>query len=166
MTLRDGVPQLVVFEEEHRALRRILARVHADSRARAVLLLDVNGQLVAEWGDTSGLDVTSFCSLAASNIAATASMARLVGENDFTILFHQGKRDSIHISLIGNLVILAVIFGTEASLGMVRLRVRRAGGEIEQVLRRILGRMRSASRPAAGPLADITDQDIDELFRF
>ncbi len=166
MSLREGIPQLVVFEEEHRDLRRILARIHSDSRARAVLLLDVNGQLVAEWGDTSGLDVTSFCSLAASNIAATASMARLVGEKDFTILFHQGKRDSIHISLIGDRVILAVIFGVEASLGMVRLRVRRAGVEIEGVLRRILARMRLDDRLDVDPLCDITDQDIDELFRF
>jgi len=166
VSLREGVPQLVVFEEEHRDLRQILARIHSHSRARAVLLLDVNGQLVAKWGDTSGLDVTSFCSLAASNIAATASMARLVGEKDFTILFHQGKRDSIHISLIGDRVILAVIFGAEASLGMVRLRVRRAGAEIEAVLRRILSRMRLDDRLDVDPLCDITDQDIDELFRF
>ncbi len=166
MSLREGIPQFVVFEEEHRDLRRILARVHAESRARAVLLLDTNGQLIAEWGDTSGLDVTSFCTLAASNIAATATMARLVGEKDFTILFHQGKKDSIHISLIGQRVILAVIFGREASLGMVRLRVRQAAGAIEGVIRRVLARMRVDDRMDVDPLCEITDKDIDDLFSF
>ncbi len=166
MSLNEGIPQLIVYEEEHREVSRILARVHAESRGRAVLLLDVNGQLIAEWGNTAGLDVTAFCSLAASNIAATATMARLLGDNDFTILFHQGKEDSIHISLIGDRVILAVIFGKEASLGMVRLRVRRAAQEIEGVVERIIQRMSLQDRLDVDPLCEITEQDIDELFSF
>ena len=166
MSLNEGIPQLIVYEEEHREVSRILARVHAESRGRAVLLLDVNGQLIAEWGNTAGLDVTAFCSLAASNIAATATMARLLGDNDFTILFHQGKEDSIHVSLIGDRVILAVIFGKEASLGMVRLRVRRAAQEIEGVVERIIQRMSLQDRLDVDPLCEITEQDIDELFSF
>lgn len=166
MSLREGVGQLVVFEEEHRALRSVLARVHADSHARAVLLIDTNGQLVADVGNVADLDVTSFASLTASNIAATASMARLVGEKDFTILFHQGERDSIHISLVGQRAILAVIFGKEASLGLVRLRVRKAGTEIEDVVQRILRRMSLKDRMDLNPFCEITEKDIDDLFAF
>lgn len=165
MSLREGIGQLVVFEEEHRDLRGILARIQVESRAKSVLLIDANGQLVVEWGDTEGLDLTSFCTLAASNLAATASMARLVGEQDFTLLFHQGVKDSIHISLIGQ-VILAVIFGHEASLGMVRLRVRKAAGEIEAVIERVLKRMRLEDRLDLNPLCEITEEDIDDLFSF
>ncbi|GAB4281914.1 MAG: roadblock/LC7 domain-containing protein [Deferrisomatales bacterium] len=160
---REGIPHLVVFEEEHRALRALLSRVHGEARARAVLLMDANGQLVAEWGDTAGLDVTAFCSLAASNLAATATMARLVGERDLTIVFHQGRSDSIHLSLIGK-VILAVIFGKDASLGMVRLRVRRVSEEIRAVVDRAVERMRG--EPAAASLGDVTEEDIEGLLRF
>lgn len=166
MSLKDGVGQLVVYEQEHEELKSILARAHSESRARAVLLIDANGQLVADWGETDGLDVTSFSTLAASNIAATATMAKLVGENDFTLLFHQGKEDSIHISLIDQKVILAVIFGKEASLGLVRLRVRKAAREIEDVLVRILHRMSIQDRLDLNPLCEITEEDIDELFKF
>lgn len=166
MSLREGIPQFVVYEEEHRDLGKILSRVYAESRAKAVLLIDVNGQLLNEWGDTAGLDLTSFCSLAASNIAATATMARLVGEKDFTILFHQGKTDSLHISLIGQKVILVVIFGNDASLGLVRLRVRKAAEQVEEVLRRILQRMKIEDRLDLNPLSEVTEQEIDKLFSF
>jgi predicted regulator of Ras-like GTPase activity (Roadblock/LC7/MglB family) len=166
VSLRDGIPRFVVFDEEHRELRRILLRIHTESRAKAALLIDANGQLMVECGNTAELDVTSFCSLAASNIAATASMARLVGEKDFTILFHQGKRDSLHISLIGGRLILAVIFGNEASLGLVRLRARKAAVHIEAVLDRIVRRMALEDRLDIDPLCDITEEDIDGLFSF
>lgn len=166
MSLLEGVGQLVVFEEEHGALRSVLARIHAETRARAVLLIDTNGQLVADVGDTADLDITAFSSLTASNIAATASMARLVGEKDFTILFHQGEKDSIHISLVGQRAILAVIFGKEASLGLVRLRVRKTAAEIDGVVKRILRRMTLRDRLDLNPFCEITDQDIDDLFSF
>lgn len=166
MSLAEGIPQLVVFEEEHRALRAALARAHADSRARAVLLIDTNGQLLADHGSTEGFDLIGFASLTASNIAATASMARLVGEKDFTILFHQGEKDSIHISLVGQRAILAVIFGKDASLGIVRLRVRKAAVEIEEIIQRILRRMSLKDRLDLNPLCEITDKDIEDLFSF
>lgn len=166
MSLRDGIAQLVIYEEEYAELKSVLARVHADANAKTVLLLDTHGQLVADHGDTRGLDLISFCSLAASNIAATATMAELVGEKDFTLLFHQGKNDSIHISLIGTRAILAVIFGNDASLGLVRLRVRRAAEEIQQVVARIVRRMSLNDRLDLSPLCEITEKDIDELFSF
>ena len=74
MSLNEGIPQLVIFDEEYQKFRQILRLVYAESRARAVLLIGSAGQLIADWGDTSDLDVTSFCSLTASNIAATATM--------------------------------------------------------------------------------------------
>lgn len=166
MSLREGIPQLVVFDEEYQKFRQILRLVHTESRARCVLLLGTSGQLVAEWGDTSELDLDSFCSLTASNIAATASLAELVGEEDFTLLFHQGKEDSIHISLIGERVILAVIFGKEVPLGLVRLRVRKAGQIIQKVVDMVLSRMKLEDRMHLNPLCEITEQDIDELFSF
>lgn len=166
MSLREGIPQLVVFDEEYQRFRDILQVVHGESRARSVLLIGSNGQLIADWGDTTELDVTSFCSLTASNIAATAGLAELVGEEDFTLLFHQGKEDSIHISLIGERLILAVIFGSDVPLGLVRLRVRKAAQFIQEVVDTVMEKMRLKDRWDLNPLGEITEQDIDDLFKF
>jgi len=62
--------------------------------------------------------------LTAGNIAATGGLAKLIGEREFSILFHEGERDNLHISIVGQRVILVVIFDQKSSLGLVRLRVK------------------------------------------
>ena len=44
-----------------------------DSNARAVLVIDKNGQAIARAGETEQLDVTSLSSLTAGNVAATGA---------------------------------------------------------------------------------------------
>ena len=149
---------------EQQALLAALARVHLASGARALLLIDVGGRLLAEVGETKDLDVAAFASLTARNIATTAALARLVGEEDFSILFHQGRKDSIHISLLGDSAILAVIFGRSASLGMVRLRVGKAAAEIQRIVQKLQRRRSLPGRLESSPLCDITERDIDEFF--
>ena len=104
-----------------------------DSSARAVFLIDKNGQQIAAGGDVENFDTTSLASLTAGNVAATDGLARLIGEREFSILFHVGERDHIHISIVGKQAILLVIFDERSSLGLVRLRVKRASAEMENI---------------------------------
>jgi hypothetical protein len=101
-------------------------------------------------------------------VAATDGLARLIGEKEFSILFHEGERDNIHISIVAQRVILVVIFDERSSLGLVRLRVKKASGELNDVFGRIMSKV-ERERAAAGaafesPFAEITDDDIDSLF--
>jgi len=54
--------------------------------------VDKNGQLIASAGDTHNIDTTALASLTAGNIAATGGIARLLGEREFSILFHEGRK--------------------------------------------------------------------------
>ena len=111
---------------------------------------------------TENLDTTSLASLTAGNIAATGGLAKLIGEKEFSILFHEGEKDNLHISIIGGRVILVVIFDTRSSLGLVRLRVKKASDELNRIFD---GLMKKVQVPGAGsPFAEITDDDIDNLF--
>src|SRR3990172_11228686 len=101
---------LIMYEEEFRKIDGELQRLYQQTNAKVVFLVDKNGQLIASAGDTHDIDTTSLASLTAANIAATGGIARLLGEREFTILFHEGAKDNIHISLIGQRVILVVIF--------------------------------------------------------
>jgi predicted regulator of Ras-like GTPase activity (Roadblock/LC7/MglB family) len=101
---------LVMYEEEFRKIDEELKKLHQQTNAMVVFLVDKNGQLIASAGETRDIDTTSLASLTAGNIAATGGIARLLGEKEFTILFHEGEKDNIHISLIGQRVILVVIF--------------------------------------------------------
>ena len=81
----------------------------------------LNGMVLASSGETDRLDSTSLASLVAGEIAATGGLAKLIGEKDFSVLFHEGVKDNLHISLVAGRVILVVIFDKRSSLGLVRL---------------------------------------------
>jgi predicted regulator of Ras-like GTPase activity (Roadblock/LC7/MglB family) len=159
---------LVIYDEEFQKIRQALQRLLQDASANLVFLVDKNGQQIAAVGDMSSLDTTSLASLTAGNVAATDGLARLIGEKEFSILFHEGEKDNIHISIVAGRVILVVIFDDRASLGLVRLRVRRATAELEIVFEEIARKVESErlSRPEEleAPFSEITDDDIDRLF--
>ncbi|MBI4481948.1 MAG: roadblock/LC7 domain-containing protein [Acidobacteria bacterium] len=158
---------ILLYDEEYQQIKSIIGRLHAEAVARVVFLVDKNGAQLAAWGEVEKLDTTSLASLTAGNVAATDGLARLVGEKEFSILFHEGEHDNIHISVVGGRLILVIIFDDRSSLGLVRLRVKKAAADLEAVLGRIQDKIRLAEeehRPAS-PLAEITDEDIDKLFR-
>ena len=100
--------------------------------------------------------------MAAGNIAATGGLAQLIGEREFSNLFHEGDRDNIHITLVDGRVILVIIFDKRSSLGLVRLRVKRASEEVKRVFTEM--EKESQASEEASILDEITDDDIDNLF--
>lgn len=159
-------PDLVMYEEEYQQIKEILSRLQKDSNAKLVFLVDKNGQQIAAHGDMKGVDATSLASLTAGNVAATDGLAKLIGEKEFSILFHEGERDNIHISLVAQRVILVVIFDEKSSLGLVRLRVKKASSELEKVFEVIVrkSQQEQGALKFDSPFAEITDEDIDSLF--
>ena len=156
-------PQMVMYNEEFQQISAVCERLAREANAKIVFLVDKNGQLIASIGATQDLDTTSLASLTAGNIAATGGLAKLIGEKEFSILFHEGERDNLHISVIGGRVILVVIFDTRSSLGLVRLRVKKASDELNKIFDGLLKKVQ-APGAAGSPFAEITDDDIDNLF--
>lgn len=156
---------LVMYEEEFNRISALLQRLKVDASAKIVFLVDKNGQQIAGAGEIEAVDTTSLASLTAGNVAATDGLAKLIGEKEFSILFHEGRKDNIHISIVGQRLILVVIFDERSSLGLVRLRVRKASQEIERVLSEMETKAQEmGAEEAASPFAEITDDDIDALF--
>ncbi len=159
---------LVMYEEEFRKIDSELRKLHQQSNAKVVFLVDKNGQLIASAGETHDMDTTSLASLTAGNIAATGGIARLLGEKEFTILFHEGEKDNIHISLIGQRIILVIIFDRRSSLGLVRLRVKKASETLVKIFDEITQKVekeKSEGKIEESIFAEISDEDIDNLFR-
>ena len=156
---------LVMYEEEFVVIKHLLNTLRMDASAKIVFLVDKNGQQIADAGEVDLVDTTSLASLTAGNVAATDGLAKLIGEKEFSILFHEGRKDNIHISIVGQRLILVVIFDERSSLGLVRLRVRKASADLERVLNEMetkaadIGTVETIS-----PFAEITDDDIDALF--
>jgi predicted regulator of Ras-like GTPase activity (Roadblock/LC7/MglB family) len=155
-------PQNVLYEAEYHRIQRVVDDLVRLANARVVFVVDKNGQLIAASGEVDDLDTTSLASLTAGNIAATGGMAKLLRENEFATQFHEGKNAHIHIQLVGNRVILVVIFDSKSSLGLVRLRVRKTTEELATIFENMNNR--PVDTAVGSPFAEITDEDIDNLF--
>ncbi|MDX2438304.1 MAG: roadblock/LC7 domain-containing protein [Acidobacteriota bacterium] len=154
-----------MYEEEFDRIKLLLDTLRMDASAKIVFLVDKNGQQIAGAGEVNLVDATSLASLTAGNVAATDGLAKLIGEKEFSILFHEGRKDNIHISIVGHRLILVVIFDERSSLGLVRLRVRKASAEVERVLNEMETKSQMVGAvETLSPFAEITDDDIDALF--
>ncbi len=157
---------LVMFEEEYKQLQEIISRLQADSSSKVVFLVDKNGQQIAAAGDVRSIDATSLASLTAGNVAATDGLAKLIGEKEFTLLFHEGEKDNLHISIVGKRGILVVIFDMNSSLALVRLRVKKTSRDLQEIFEKVEQRAQNVVGDASfeSPFSEITDEDIDKLF--
>ncbi|HWO05565.1 MAG TPA: roadblock/LC7 domain-containing protein, partial [Methylomirabilota bacterium] len=112
----------------------VLLHFLGESGAMEALLIDRSGQLLARGGASRSLDTVSLSALAAGAFSSTAAMARLLGETEFTMLFHQGVKESIHVAAVDEHAILLAIFDSRTTVGMVRLFAKEAGTAIGAIL--------------------------------
>ena len=100
-----------------------------------VIYMDMAGNTIAKHDNgKSHLDSTAFAALAAGNFAAVDAMAKLVGESEFSLLFHKGEKSSIHFSKVNDDTLLIAMFNTDISLGLVRLKVAETIKAINDIL--------------------------------
>ena len=159
-------PLMVMYDEEFKQINSVLEKLLREANAKVIFLVDKNGQLISGVGETERFDTTSLASLTAGNIAATGGLAKLIGEKEFSILFHEGEKDNLHISIVAGRVILVVLFDTRSSLGLVRLRVKKASEELAGIFDRLMQKAEEKEKSGESdfPFAEITDDDIDNLF--
>ena len=153
--------QTVLFEEDSKRLSQACIKLQQQAYARAVFLLDKDGQLLASEGETANIDTTSLASLTAGNIAATGGLAKLLGEREFPVQVHEGERESIHISLVGERLILVILFDERSSLGLIRLKLKHTYNDILEISRDIFNKSNGEVKSV---FSEITDDDIDDFF--
>lgn len=154
---------ILIREQRYHQIKALLARLRLDASARLVALVDKDGQQIAVHGELAELDTTSLASLVAGNVAATGGMAKLIGEREFPTLSHEGERESIHISVIGR-VLLVVVFDDRSSLGLVKLRSKQISQELAQAFADVERDSESSAANGSLPFGEITDEEIDSLF--
>lgn len=125
--------RLVFYEAEMTRIREVLNDLLRLSNASCALLVDKEGHLVAQHGNAEALSADTISALVAGSFAATREMARLLGEDEFSVMFHQGQRDNIQLNLVGDRTILTVIFDDRTTVGMVRLYANEASARLADV---------------------------------
>ncbi|MBW1898841.1 MAG: roadblock/LC7 domain-containing protein [Deltaproteobacteria bacterium] len=122
-------------EKQFDLIERILDEALIDLGVHSVLLIDLAGNIIVNLDDGKTThDIYSLAALSAGNYGAVNAMAEIIGEEEFSLLFHKGERESIHFSKVNGDLLLVTIFGQDVSLGFLRLKVAEATQKIMDLM--------------------------------
>ena len=127
---------MVVFDGNKLDLiERILVEELINLGVGSVLLIDMAGNVIINLDDgKTKYDVYALAALAAGNFGAVSEMAKIIGEKEFSLLFHKGEKESIHFSKVGEGQLLITVFGKDVTLGFLRLKVAEAVEKIQGLI--------------------------------
>jgi len=133
---------IIIYEGDKAKLEAILTGFIEESSARLAMIVDNGGMILTRIGDFNGIDIQPLAALTAGSYASTQALAKVIGENEFTGVTHQGKRNSIYISMVANFGLLVVVFDANTTIGMVRLSARDTAKKLGPVIAGIISRSR------------------------
>ena len=124
---------LILTKDKIGKLEDIISDEILDSGADFVMIIDLSGNLILQKGTLEMDDSFSLAALSAANFAATAQIAKLIGEEDFSLLFHKGDKKNIHFSRLGKDYIILTLFDENVSLGLIRLKLNGAVMQLSKI---------------------------------
>lgn len=128
---------LVLGRVELESIDKILMEHLIGIGAQTAILIDTAGNIVVVVGNGDGSpDVYSLAALAAANFGAMNSMAKIIGEHEFSLLFHKGQKENIHLSKVNDNFLLLSIFSNQVSLGFLRLKVSKVVEDLLGILQK------------------------------
>ena len=153
-------------EEDATRIGALLNSLLREANAKTALLVDRTGQMLATVGEEPRFDPVAFASLTAADFSANDQLARMLGENEFAALFHQGEKDSLYLADVARRVILVVLFDNRTTLGLVKLRVKPAVGELNQLFTAMFERDGTGAKGPgmATEFLGEAEDEIDKLF--
>lgn len=152
-------------EADAKRIDQLLQGFLRDSHSRCALLIDRTGQLITTAGDRPDFDSTAFASLAAADFSANDQLASMIGEQEFSSLFHQGDKESMYLADVARRVILVVLFDDRATLGMIRIKVKNLVAELTTIFKEMFERpVAQPDSPFRADWADEAEDEIDRLF--
>ena len=112
----------------------VLGEFLEETGALCAVIFDRGGQRVAERGVAGSTDLTAIGALAAGAYASTEELARLIGEREFSVLFHQGEQDHLLVTLIDEGHLLLVVFDDRTTVGLVRMCAKAVAARLTVLL--------------------------------
>src|SRR5208337_5039109 len=101
---------------------------------------DLSGNLIIQCGALEIEDAFSLAAVSAANFAATAEIARLIGEQDFALMYHKGGNHNVHFSRVAKDYLIITLFNDNVSLGLIRLKLGSAINEMGQIFGELEGK--------------------------
>jgi predicted regulator of Ras-like GTPase activity (Roadblock/LC7/MglB family) len=163
MKASDGITYFGAGDVEQ--LEQILSGFLGETQVRCAALVDRSGRMLVSVGDTGTMDRITFASLVAGDFAASDQLASLLGEPEFSSLYHQGEGQSMYLADIAGWAILAALFDGRTTLGMVRLKSKTAVPKFVALFADLAARGPAPpSEELQGAWVSEAETEIDRLF--
>lgn len=107
--------------DDERKISRILADLLKQSEADECMVCDAGGHVLAQESSGRGTDPFSISALGAGVFGASRQLAMILGEDEFSAVFHQGEKKSLFIRAVGEDALLLSIFSDPDTIGLVKL---------------------------------------------
>ena len=159
---RDGIGSL--SENDALKLTSLLTSFVGETHAHCAFLCDRSGRLLTKSGDTGSLDNVTFASLVAGDFAASDQLARLLGEPEFSSLYHAGEGLSMYLADVSGYGILAAVFDAKTTLGMIRLKSKTTVPKLVSIFDEIVRRPTPLGIGMDSNWVTEAEDEIDRLF--
>ena len=156
--------RLAFYADDVDQINELLESFVEKSQAKAVMLIDREGHLVTSRGFTKDYDTTSVSALVAGSFASTKALAEKVGESKFTMLFHEGQNENIHVSLVPDRALLVIIFDDRTTMGMIRMYSSQLVEKVGAVLEESAQRHKDEPAQVSDKFAGEAQTAIDDFF--
>ena len=151
-------------EEDLKVITGLMSGLLRETSVRSLLLVDRTGQIVTNVGEAPQFDTQAFASLTAADFSANDQLAKMIGEHEFSSLFHQGEKESMYLADVARRVILVALFDNQTTLGLVRLKVRATVEELTRVFEDMFQRAGTETPKIEGFGGQEAEDEIDKLF--
>ena len=151
-------------EEDYKAITDHMNGLLRETNVKSLILVDRNGQVVANVGEPPQFDPQAFASLTAADFSANDQLAKMIGEHEFSSLFHQGEKESMYLADVARRVILVALFDSRTTLGLVRLKVKGTVEILTKVFEDMFNLSGTQSAKVEGFGTKEAEDEIDKLF--
>ncbi|MFK7600761.1 roadblock/LC7 domain-containing protein [Deinococcus sp. SM5_A1] len=130
-------PSLALYGEAYARVDALIQELLDAAGVRYGLLVDRKGFVLSHkealWAPRPpALD--SVATLVASNAAATAALANMLGERTFSEQIHQGENGTLYVESVGTDALLTLIFDSSVPLGRVKVYSKKVVPQLAAIL--------------------------------
>jgi hypothetical protein len=120
-------------------LHSVLSELASESEARAAVICDVGGNILAHTPASPDLPVGTAAVLAAGTFVATRELAAVIGETGFQSSCHRGANSGVLVRALGGNHLVLLILSSKSVEGLARICLEKVSAQLISILERAGG---------------------------
>lgn len=128
---------MILFPEDIDHLNTVLSQLVTKANLLLAVLINKDGRLLTNQGSLEIVDTVSLAALVAGNSASTLAIANLVGETEFSTMYHQGRDKHIYIAVVDDNTFLALVFDDRTNIDRVKVFARQFDRQLKAALTQV-----------------------------